>query len=47
MATSIHANHCEAFNSALRRRNSAFRRPPALKKGLRLSLLYALSSFFY
>jgi len=22
----IHANHCEAFNSALRRRNSAFRR---------------------
>ena len=23
---SIHANHCEAFNSALRRRNSAFRR---------------------
>ena len=24
--TDIHANHCEAFNSALRRRNSAFRR---------------------
>jgi len=24
--TAIHANHCEAFNSSLRRRNSAFRR---------------------
>ena len=49
--SSIHANHCEAFNSSLRRRNSAFRRRTNTyaknEKGLQrtLDVLWVIHSF--